>query len=386
MRYPEYDRIRKLNFIGYGHFNHGMGYNTHADYDTNAPSIEHFLGKTNAYLHYLDHIFSEILEVLNDILIRLEEIEKDIDDLKKYKHVPSKLDKTDNKHDYIVVKNENRTQADGLAEGLVDTLQQHHLMDTSKLDSIIEIIIKNIGIRTEIAGSSRPGDGTCISLGDISKFDEVFITWNSAVQSIPRATSEMAISTTATTSFTAVNVNDSQPMNKVITETMQTLAHVNGALTSAQLCFEHSQWMRFVNEQSDNNGWHSFQNAEALVGNVWFPSNPDYGDGWIHIIKIEGVNYSVDAFDRAYEIVLDRLEKNQYINIDNYLDKLNHAISAQRPEQLAFLEYLEEFEEELKQMKPVQEQALVNYQINPISRYDELKAYRDVVRGAMINV
>lgn len=293
-----YDRLRHLNFMGYGHFNHGNGYNTHADYDTNAPSIEHWLGKTNAYLHYLDHIFSEMIEAISDLLKRIS----DLEELLAYKHVPSKLVKADEKHDYIKVLNENRTQADGLAEGLVDTLQQKHIMDTSKLDSIIENIVNNVGLETIIKQNLVPADKTCIDLGDISKFKELKVTYDSSVFSIPRVENYVPIQFNKITSFTFSNIVDEQDNYlKANGEIGQVLATLKGNAQKAQMCFDNSQIWRFENVSKENGSWNR-QDGFAF-STVKFPF-PAYGNGWIHIIKISGFTYALKLFEEAEEIVL----------------------------------------------------------------------------------
>lgn len=405
MGYPAYDRIKHLNFIGYGHFNHGYGYNTHADYDTNAPSIEHFLGKTNAYLHYLDHIFSEILEIIADILIRLEEIEKDIDDLKKYKHVPAILVKKDDTHDYITVDNVNRTQADGLAEGLVDVWKQKHIMDTSKLDSIIDRIIKEIGLETQIAGLSNPDDGTCIELGDVSMYDELKITYDSNDFSIPRLTSYLSTKIGTNNSCTFSNIVDENPSLKVNGEIGQVLCPLAGTPTNARVCFDNSQLWRFENVSSVNNGWNR---SDGSGGGTFafstsdFPNDvpPNYGGGWIRVIKITGVNYSwegkkndyrtvEDAHEMQYQAFVRRLKADNYVVFSDFNNFLNYCLGNQattKEDILLFLDKIDMFEDRLKALDPSEDAELLPMDAKPLTRYDELVTYRMLLRGGLSNV
>lgn len=389
-----YYNIKHINFMGYAHFDHGNGYNNYADYDTNSPSIEHWMGKTNAYLHYLDHIFAEILEVIDDVLIRLEEIERDLDDLKRYKHVPSKFDKTDDTHDYITVKNENRTVDDGLNDKLVDIWQQHHLMDTSKLDSIIDRLIKEIGLETELVGQSDPGDGTCIPLGNVSDYDELKIVYSSHAFSIPRLTSALIKSIGANNSCTFSNIADDnkKPNNlKVNGEIGQVLLELTGTLPNARLCFDNSQLFRFENVSGSNNDWNrdtgAGQNGSFAFSTSTFP-NPSYGNGWIRVIRVTGVSYgnTEDAYYQQQRMLIKRLRSNNHVTYQDYNSLLVQAIGSGSKLQIELLDYLERFEKHYKSKRVFNEPDLSKYNVKPLTRYDELKAYRDVVRGAIVNV
>lgn len=389
-----YHNIKHINFMGYAHFNHGNGYNNYADYDTNSPSIEHWLAKTNAYLHYLDHIFAEILEVIDDILIRLEEIESDLDELKRYMHVPSKYDKTDDTHDYITVKNENRTVADGLSDKLVDIWQQHHLMDTSKLDSIIDRLIREIGLETELIGQQDPGDGTCLTLGDITEYDELKITYASHAFSIPRLTSFLIKRIGANNSCTFSNIADDniKPNNlKVNGEIGQVLLELSGTMANVKLCFDNSQLWRFENVSGSNNAWNrdtgAGPNGSFAFSTSTFP-NPSYGNGWIRVLKITGVSYGLpeDAYQQQQRMLLKRLRAHNYVTYNDYNTLLVQAIASGSEIQIELLEHLERFEKEYKRKQVFNEPDLSQYNVSPLTRYDELKAYRDVLRGAIVNV
>lgn len=556
-----YNRIKRINYLGYGHFNHGYGYNTHADYDTNAPSIEHFLGKTNQYLHYLDHIFAEMIETISDILSRLEDFEKELDELRKYKHVPGKLDKIDESHDYITVKNENRTQADGLPidykdekqqhflldtskmdltiddlakvkhvpakldkinskkdyivvsnenrtqedgleeglldihqqhhlidpskleevidgldsskhvpgkidktdnshsyikvenknrsqedglkeglvdndqqhfmvdtteldtnvddlnnnkhvpakldkvdnthdyitvknenrsqddglpDGLIDKYQQHHFLDTSKIDLIIDELLQGNGTEIQIFGDATPGDGTSIEIGDISRFDEVKIYFDSLVFSVSRLVNYINTEIGSGTSFILSNIVDIVPPKGVSNgEIGQTLSKMEGTKEKASISFGNSQVWRFGNDngKGGNNAWNNINKMQDGgsfgFSTGWFPKNPDYGDGWIHIIKINGVIYGSKSLEKGLQTIVTRLDNDDYMTFYDFNRYMVYSIASNSNLQLNVLEHLERFKDDLQDIQPCDIPA------SPASvknRYDELIAYREKLR------
>lgn len=180
------------------------------------------------------------------------ELDKRIDELieDKLRHAPSKLDKTDNEYDYISVKNENRTKDDGLPADVTDDSAQHHLVDTSKLDLFLSNLQINNGMEVQIAGGSTPGDNTSIDLGDISKFNDVKIYFRSKSFSVTRSVNFLQPKANEATSFVLTNIGDTpNPPSEITGEIGQTLAQLNKDMSKASLRFFNSMIWRFRNDQ-----------------------------------------------------------------------------------------------------------------------------------------
>lgn len=377
-----------------GHFNSIFNYPVSVDYDTNSVSYYDALAKVNKYLHILDHIFLEQQEIIQDILDRLTDLENNTKEAIKYAHVPSKFDKLDESHDYLLALNKNRTEADGLPKDFEDKYQQHHILDTTKLDSIIDSIIKYVGIETEIVGSHDPGDDTCTAMGNIDKYDEIKVYWSSLTFSIPRTFTIMTKQIGGKSSFVFSNITDDPTGPSVAHgEIGQTLCELKGTLTNAQICYYNSQLFRFENDggTGENNAWNRINpdgNSIQPGGRVSFSTswwnngeNPNYGKGWIHILRITGVSYGINAMEKDLEAAVLRANASQYIGFEDYYRILRYAMSAKLPrEQLALLGRLEAYKEELSNMSSSR-MTLDEKQ----SVYDYLIAYRNDFERSLAN-
>lgn len=281
------------NDRGHDHFARWNYYPRFADYDTNSVSYYDDLAKVKQYLHYLDHLIYELQQVINDILQRLDQLEQVVEDLVHYKHVPAKAVKINSTKDWIVVDNINRTASDGLPSPLVDSYQQLHRIDTGKLESVIEKIIKSIGIRTLISGTRniRPDDGTCINLGDVSKYDEIQLVYSHRWYSTP---DWIVNFDTGVTHHGIVfnNLTDGPEKDPVTAESGQVEIDISGGLTNRTMCFKNSKELR-VRVSGANDTW----GIDALHAKRVYPY--DRGEdgiarGWIDIKGIYGISYNVD--------------------------------------------------------------------------------------------
>lgn len=347
-----------------GHFNRLWDYPASVDYDTNSVGFYQDLAKVNYYLHILDHIFLEQQEIIQDILDRLTDLENNTKDAIKYAHVPSKYVKADETHDYILALNKNRTAADGLPEDWEDKHQQLHVMDTSKLDSIIDNITKNVGIETEIHGEFDPAEDTCTKLGNTGKYQEIKIYWSSLIFSIPRTFTIMAKNIGGKSSFVFSNITDDPTGPEVVHgEIGQTLCELKGTEANSELCFYNSQLFRFENSigTGENNSWNRITadgNNMQSGGSTNFSTsnwkdgtNPNYGKGWLHILKITGVNYGTNAAEKDLEAAVLRANASDYIGFDDYYRNLRYAMAAKLPrQQLALLGRLEAYKKELSNL------------------------------------
>lgn len=373
---------------GFEHFDSTFNYtyDEYNDYEMHSVAPSKALAKMWKYLHYLNHIFELMQEAMRDILVRIEQNEKDLDELLAYMHVPAKLQKKDDSHTYIKVENINRTEADGLNPKLIDVLQQLHILDTSELDSVLDNILKWTGMETQIAGSSDPSTDKCQEIGDISKYERIRIYWSSTLFSIPRTSNLLSTEIGADTSFVFPNITDDPVTPQTVHgEIGQTLVTLSDTLQKARLCYHTTSLFRFENDAGtgENNAWQRVtENGNVLQpgGRISFSSswwekgeNPLYGKGWLHITEITGVNYGRKAVNKDLEACVTRAKAGNYIGFEDYYRNLKYAMSAgYRKEQVALLNVIETYKEELDNIivpKP-------DTQDEVITAYDTLVLYR----------
>lgn len=317
-------------------------------------------------------------------LIDTSKLDESIDDLDKHSHVPGRLDKTDDTHDYITVKNINREAGD-LPSGLTDIYEQHYMMDTSKLDLIIDNLTENQGLEVELIGKHDPDDDTCLPLGDLTPYDELRITWASNDLSIPRAVNYFDIKNAEPISFTFSNIKDNQENYAWATgEIGQVLADVSEDLTNANICFHTSQWWRFRNFMGTaaNNSYNSVDSSGVHVvaggGQFGFATlnfpDASFGGGWITIYKITGVTYGNKSIETNLSAIVNRLQTNQYVTFKDYNKYLKYAIGSSNEQVIDILEHLERFEEEFEALD------VSEGMTQKPTRYQRLLALRDKLK------
>lgn len=374
-----------------GHFNDYFFYPTSVDYDTNSASYYDYLATVNKYLHDLDHILLELEEIIQDITQRLVDIEENIKEAVKYAHVPSVLVKADNTHDYITVDNKERLESDGLPKDFIDKYNQKHIMDTSKLDSFIDNQLKYVGIETEIAGGHQPGDDTCTALGNLTKYDEIKVYWSSLTFSIPRTFTIATKEVGGKSSFVFANITDEPERPSIAhSEIGQTLCEIKGTIANAQICYYNSQLLRLENDGGTgaNNAWNRMTaegntiqpGGRFSVSTSWWENgtNPNYGKGWINILRITGVNYGLQAPERDLQAAVIRANEDNYIGFEDYYRNIRYAIGARLiEEQVALLARLEVYKKELSNI------IASGYTEKMYTEYDRLLKYRYELKGRL---
>lgn len=312
-----------------------------------------------------------------------------IDLITPYNHVPAILTKFDNEYDYLTVDNKNRAPEDGLDPNLTDYLFQKHILNTSKLDLIINSLEINTGTEIVIAGASKPDDDTSIDIGDTTRFNDIKIYYRADSFSVSQNVNILPVEKEAKGSFILTNIGDA-PVNKetpLTGEIGQTLCQLNDDLTKTSIRFYNTAIMRFQVQNGDgvngsfnrvrDSGLNDMQkNGMIAFGTVVLPY-PSIGNGWLEIIKITGVIYGTQQHLQKLYALIDRLEKNQYVDYQDFNLYVKYVISSQNERQLELLDHLERFETELRN-EPITAKEADNK-----TRYDYLIEYREELRKAL---
>lgn len=307
-----------------------------------------------------------------------------------YNHVPAILTKLDNKYDYLTVDNKNRTTDDGLPEGLEDYLFQKHILDTSKADLIFNSLEINYGTETIIAGASKPDDNTSIDIGDTSRFNDIKIYYKSDTMSVSENINTLPAVAETKGSFVLLNIGDA-PITKeqpLTGEAGQTLCQLNDDLTKTSIKFYNTAIMRFQVQNGDgvngafnriaDTGLTGMQkNGFVAFGTVVLPY-PSIGNGWLQITKITGVIYGTGAYTKKLHALIERLDKDNYVDYVDYDLYVNYVISSRSDKQLDLLNHLEKFETELRN-----EPIITTEEIDAKTRYDYLIEYREKLRESL---
>lgn len=305
-------------------------------------------------------------------------------------HVPAKMDKLDNLYDYITVKNENRTTDDGLPAGLVDALQQHLLMDTSKLDLFLNSLELNNGLEVVIAGSSKPDDDTSIEIGDITRFNDIKIYYRAGVFSVTQEINTITPipGQRAQSSFIFTNIGDKvvTPTEPLTGEIGQTLCYISEDLTKATIDFYNSIIWRFntsigTGENGafniiDGTGVHVQPGGKSSFGVVKPPhTSTSNRKGWLEVIKVTGVVYGTTSAGNALNAIIERLAQRHYVEYQDFNRYLKYAMSSKAENQLGLLDHIEQFKEQLEQepLPNVSQAKIKTY-------YDYLLAYREELK------
>lgn len=305
-----------------------------------------------------------------------------------YNHVPAILAKFDNEYDFLTVDNKNRAKDDGLPDGLEDYLFQKHVLNTSKLDLIIDNLQVNNGIETVLfEGPKVPEDGSNIEIGDTTKFNDVKVYYRSASMSVNQSVNFITPIPNQKTSFVLMNIGDNPNTNSLLTgELGQTLAQFNDDLSKTTIGFSNTNVYRFRNDvgTGGNGAFNTIDTAIKMqpggsisFGNAHPPHTSLPGNGWIEIIKITGVVYGSLSTEKTLDILISRLNKNQYTAYQDFNPYVKYVISSQNEKQLELLDHLEKFETELRS-EPITAKEADNK-----TRYDYLIEYREKLRKGL---
>lgn len=312
----------------------------------------------------------------------------------QYQHVPAKLEKADEEFDYITVENTNRSQDDGLPAGLTDTLAQKHVVNTSKLDFIIDNLQVNNGTEVVIYEEPEPGtvvaDGTKLPLGDVTQFNDIKVYFKSNSMSVNQSVNFLTPTPNLATSFILTNIGDNPTTQKIINgEIGQTLGRLNDDMTNATLELYSTAVWRFRTDLGDgaNGSWNNITQAggnnfqpkgEINFGKMWVPYPSGLpGDGWVEVIKITGVVYGGLSIEKGLEVLIKRLNSKLYCVYYDYNRYIKFAIGSHSTRQLDLLEHLEAFKTELEEEPvPISNPDTLKYK----NYYEYLVEYRETLR------
>lgn len=329
---------------------------------------------------------NENREELNDLkqqhfMIDTSKMDKELDKA----HVPAKLEKADNEFDYITVDNINRTTDDGLPTGLIDELMQKHILNTSKLDFVLDNLQVNNGTETILfEGPKIPPDGSSLDLGNVSEFNDVKVYYRSSSMSVNQSVNFITPEPNQKTSFVLMNIGDNDNTQPLVTcEVGQTLANFNSDLTKCTLTFTNTNVLRFRNNigTGANGSFNTIDSAIKMqpegsiaIGNAHPPHSSLPGNGWVEVIKVTGVVYGSLSIQKSLEILINRLTKKDYVVYQDFNRYVKYVISSRSEKQLELLDHLERFETELRN-EPITAKASDNK-----TRYDYLIEYREELR------